>query len=131
MDEAQQAADRQGKDSNHLWTAFGPTNVAVHRVVIAMALGDVGIALDIGPGIDTSALPVERRVRHAFEVANAHLRRNQQADALTQLLQAEKVSAEQVHHHVMARQLVVRMLRRKSGYQDQKLGALARRMQVL
>ncbi|CAM3695111.1 transcriptional regulator [Nocardiopsis rhodophaea] len=131
LDEAQQAADRQGTDCNHLWTAFGPTNVSVHRVVTAMALGDVGIALDIGPRIDTSTLPVERRVRHAFEVANAHLRRNQQEDALAQLLKAERLSAEQVHHHVIPRQLVARMLRHKAGKQDQRLGELARRMKLL
>ena len=32
------------------WTAFGPTNVAIHRVNTAMELGDVQIALDLGPG---------------------------------------------------------------------------------
>jgi len=56
-----------GQDGNHLWTAFGPTNVAIHRVASAMDLGDVQVAVDLGPRIDTSNLPVERRVRHAME----------------------------------------------------------------
>ncbi|WP_306189985.1 hypothetical protein [Streptomyces sp. MK5] len=30
--EADQAAHRLGRDANHMWTAFGPTNVAIHRV---------------------------------------------------------------------------------------------------
>lgn len=43
--------------------AFGPTNVAIHRVATAAELGDVQVAVDLGPRVDTSALPVERRVR--------------------------------------------------------------------
>ena len=57
LDEAQAAAQVVGADRNHLWTAFGPTNVAIHRINTAMELGDVQIALDLGPMLDTSALP--------------------------------------------------------------------------
>jgi hypothetical protein len=52
-------------DSNHLWTAFGPTNVKIHCATIAVALGDVRMALDLIREIDTAGLPAERRVRHA------------------------------------------------------------------
>jgi transcriptional regulator with XRE-family HTH domain len=69
LQEAQQAAGRLGADANYMWTAFGPTNVAIHQVNTAMELGDVQIALDIGPALDTSALPTERRARHALDVA--------------------------------------------------------------
>jgi transcriptional regulator with XRE-family HTH domain len=61
--EAEESARRLGRDANYLWTAFGPTNVSIHRVNTAMELGDVQIALDIGPALDTSGLPTERRVR--------------------------------------------------------------------
>ena len=61
--EADEAAQRLGTDANHLWTAFGPTNVAIHRVATAGELGDIQIAADLGQRIDTSDLPVERRVR--------------------------------------------------------------------
>ncbi|MEU0058870.1 hypothetical protein [Streptomyces sp. NPDC006334] len=44
-----------------MWTAFGPTNVAIHRVATATELGDMQIAVDLGPQIDTSFLPTERR----------------------------------------------------------------------
>jgi hypothetical protein len=40
-----------------MWTAFGPTNVAIHRVSTAMELGDVQVAVDLGPSLDTSACP--------------------------------------------------------------------------
>ncbi|MGH3614603.1 MAG: hypothetical protein ACRDRK_18840 [Pseudonocardia sp.] len=65
-------ARRLGGDANHMWTAFGPTNVDIHRVATAMELGDVQIAVDVGPRLDTTRLPVERCVRHAIEVARAY-----------------------------------------------------------
>ncbi|MEV6925379.1 XRE family transcriptional regulator [Dactylosporangium sp. NPDC051485] len=69
---ADEAATRLGRDANHLWTAFGPTNVAIHRVATAAELGDVQVAVDLGPRVDTAGLPMERRVRHALEVARAY-----------------------------------------------------------
>ena len=67
--EADDSARRLGTDTNHLWTAFGPTNVTIHRVSTAVELGDLQIAVDLGPRLDVSALPVERRIRHRIEVA--------------------------------------------------------------
>ncbi|MEU2639860.1 hypothetical protein ABZ591_36055, partial [Micromonospora fulviviridis] len=57
---AGQAAARLGTDANHLWTAFGPTNVAIHRVAAAAELGDIQVAVDLGPRVDISGLPMER-----------------------------------------------------------------------
>ncbi len=82
MREAQQAASRLGADANYMWTAFGPTNVAIHQVNTAMELGDVQIALDIGPSLDTYGLPTERRVRHALDVARAYSARNRRDEGL-------------------------------------------------
>jgi transcriptional regulator with XRE-family HTH domain len=55
--EADDSARRLGADANHLWTAFGPTNVAIHRVSTAVELGDLQVAVDLGPRVDVSALP--------------------------------------------------------------------------
>jgi len=62
LTEADETARRLGRDANHVWTAFGPTNVAIHRVSAAMELGDVQIAVDLGSRVHTSPLPVERQV---------------------------------------------------------------------
>lgn len=67
IDEAEASAARLGADGNYIWTAFGPTNVKIHQVCVAMEFGDVQRAIEIAPSLDTSALPVERRVRHASE----------------------------------------------------------------
>jgi hypothetical protein len=82
LHEARESASRLGTDANHMWTAFGPTNVAIHQVNTAMELGDVQIALDSGPTLDTSALPTERQVRHALEVARAYSARNRRDEGL-------------------------------------------------
>ncbi|MCO6004495.1 helix-turn-helix domain-containing protein [Actinoallomurus purpureus] len=129
--EADDMARLLGADTNHLWTAFGPTNVRIHRVATAMSLGDVQIALDLIPSVDTRKLPIERRVRHALEVVNAYLSRNLIGDAVEELLRAERVAPEQVHEHVMSRQLVLRLRATASGKRDRRLAELARRMKIL
>jgi transcriptional regulator with XRE-family HTH domain len=112
MAEAEESARRLGQDANHLWTAFGPTNVAIHRVTIAMELGDVQVAVDLGPRIDTSSLPIERRVRHNIETARAFTRCNRVEPALDLLLSAEHEAPEQVRHHLLSRQLVRELINR-------------------
>jgi hypothetical protein len=52
LQEADQAARRIGRDGNWMWTAFGPTNVSIHRVATSMEFGDVQIAVDLGPRLD-------------------------------------------------------------------------------
>lgn len=94
--EADEAATRLGSDANYLWTAFGPTNVKIHRVTAAMELGDIQGAIDLGPRIVTRGLPTERRVRHAIETARAYVRWNRIDDALAVLLAAERDAPEQV-----------------------------------
>ena len=71
-----------------------------------MELGDVQIALDLGPTVDTTELPAERRVRHALELARAYSARNRRDEGLAVLLRAERMAPEQVRHHFISRQLV-------------------------
>ncbi|WP_344900746.1 helix-turn-helix transcriptional regulator [Actinomadura meridiana] len=131
LDEADEMATHLGADANHLWTAFGPTNVKIHRVVTAMALGDVPIALKLIPTIDVTGLPAERRVRHSLEVVNAYHARNQVAEAIKVLLNSERRAPEQVHEHVMSRQLVLKLRGTVLGKKSKHLADLARRMKVI
>lgn len=128
--EADTAAGRLGRDANYLWTAFGPTNVDIHRVATAGELGDVQIAIDLGPRVDTSPLPMERRVRHALEVARAYSLWNRLDEALATLLDAERLAPEQVRYHYLGRQLTLTWLRRSRGKPSPALLALARRLHV-
>lgn len=131
LTEAQDAANRLGRDANLMWTAFGPTNVAIHRVTTAMELGDVQIALDLGPRVDPSGLPIERQVRHAIETARAYSARNHRDEALATLIEAEQLAPEQVRHHAISRQLVLSWIRNHRGPRDTPLDQLARRMYLI
>ncbi|MFI6905097.1 helix-turn-helix domain-containing protein [Nonomuraea sp. NPDC050394] len=129
--EAQESATRLGTDANHAWTAFGPTNVAIHRVATAIELGDIQVAIDIGPKLDTSALPIERRVRHALAVAHALSLWNRTDEALATLLDAEKMAPEQVRYHYLGRQLVLSWIRRQKCKPSFQLTDLARRLRIV
>jgi transcriptional regulator with XRE-family HTH domain len=130
LNEAQTTASRLGGDANHLWTAFGPTNVAIHRVSTAMELGDVEVGLDLGPRVDTSPLPTERRVRHALEVSRAYSGRNRRDEALSTLLDAEQLAPEQVRYHYLSRHLVQNWIRTGRGKPSHQLSRLAKRLDV-
>lgn len=131
LTEAQEYAGRLGRDANAMWTAFGPTNVAIHRMTVAMELGDVQIAVDLAPRIDASGLPTERRVRHAIETARAYTARNRRDDALAIILQAEQLAPEQIRHHAMSRQLVLSWLRNSRGARSVALERLAGRLHLV
>lgn len=128
--EADTAATRLCADSNLMWTAFGPTNVVIHRVATAMELGDVQVAVDLGPRVDTAALPTERRVRHSIELARAYSAWNRRDDALGVLLGAERLAPEQVRHHYLSRQLVLGWIKRERGKPSTELVGLAQRLKV-
>ncbi len=130
LNEADATAGRLGNDANHLWTAFGPTNVAIHRVSTAMELGDVEIGLDLGPRVDTSPMPTERRVRHALEVSRAFSTRNRRDEALSTLLNAEQMAPEQVRYHYLSRHLVQNWIRTGRGKPRPHLAQLAKRLDV-
>ncbi|MGI5392499.1 helix-turn-helix domain-containing protein [Streptomyces sp. CA-251251] len=131
LEQADQAARRLGADANHVWTAFGPTNVAIHRVATAAELGDMQIAVDLGPQIDTAGLPTERRTRHHLEVARVLSAHNRMDDALAKVLEAESWAPEQVRSHYLARELVLTWVRGQRGRPSRSLADLADRLHVV
>lgn len=128
LNEAERIASQLGQDANHLWTAFGPTNVTLHRVTVAASLEDPRAVLELGVGVDTAALPRERRARHIFDVAGAFTNVNEIPSAIDHMLEAERLAVSQVHQHVMSHQIVERMMRTKTGRRDRRLADLAHRM---
>ncbi|GAA2215643.1 helix-turn-helix transcriptional regulator [Nonomuraea monospora] len=129
--EAWESAARLGRDANYVWTAFGPTNVRIHEVATAIELGDTQVAVNVGPRLDTSGLPIERRARHGLAVAHAYSLRNRTDDALTALLEAEAIAPEQVRHHYLSRQLTMSWIRRQKGKPGFQLASLARRLNIV
>lgn len=128
LDAAESAASDLGRDANCLWTAFGPTNVVIHRVVTDVETGRVKNAIALAPSIDARRLPSERRTRHAIEVARAHTLLGNIDEAAAVLIEAESAAAEQVRNHRLSRQLVASWL--AQGRRREAVSSLAERMHI-
>jgi tetratricopeptide (TPR) repeat protein len=110
LERARQIADRLGEGRNDSSTEFGPANVRLQEVAVAVELGDAGRALRAAAAVDTGGLPAEQQARMLIEVARAHAQRRQISQAFTALLQAEQITPELVHGHQLVHQLVSDLL---------------------
>lgn len=132
--EASSLADLLGHDANYAWTAFGPTNVAIHRVSVAAELGNPGAALDAAAAVDLDALPtglLSRRAQVNLDLAWAQSQRRRDAEATLNLLAAEKAAPEAVAQNIVAREIMRTMLARAKRGNGDALQALATRAGVL
>lgn len=119
---AREAGDRVGDGRNDYHTEFGPTNVSLHEVAVAVELGDAGTALSAASRIDASALSPERQASLLIDVARAHMQRRQFDAVVRVLRQAEELTPEQVQRHRTVRGLIHDLGRtdsaRSPGLQD-------------
>lgn len=131
LNKAASAAEQLGRDGNHLWTGFGPTNVAIHKVSTAVALGQPDKAIRIGETLDTSRLPAPllgRRTQVHLDLAAASaLRPDGDAVAVLHLLEAERVAPQAVHVNAAARALLTTMVARERRTVTPGLRPLAER----
>ncbi|HEY5987716.1 MAG TPA: XRE family transcriptional regulator, partial [Streptosporangiaceae bacterium] len=106
LDEAGGAAQRLGVDGNLRWTAFGPTNAKLHRVNIAVTLGDAGTAVDVARGIDLNTVTVtERKASLLIDTSRAFLQWGRLEKAYIALREAEEIAHEEVAGRPSVRQL--------------------------
>jgi transcriptional regulator with XRE-family HTH domain len=134
LDNADRLAVILGQDANFAWTAFGPTNVAIHRVSVSAELGDAGEALRVAMGADPDRLPEglnSRRAQIHLDLAWAQSQRKRDAEAVLHLLEAERVAPETVRYNVMVREMVREMLSRGRRSTTTALHSLASRAGVL
>jgi transcriptional regulator with XRE-family HTH domain len=110
LERARLIAGRLGEGRNDYNTEFGPANVGLQEVAVAVELGDAGRALRTAAAVDTSGLSAERRARLLIEVARAHAQRRQAPEAVATLRQAEEITPELVRAHEVVRQLVSDLL---------------------
>lgn len=112
---AEQLAEQLGHDGNHGWTAFGPTNVAIHAVSIAAELGDAAEAVRLSHQIDPSNLPpnlTSRRAQLHLDLAWAYVQQRRDAEAILQILEVEQIAPQLVQYHPVIRQSVRDILTR-------------------
>ncbi|GGJ75255.1 hypothetical protein GCM10010123_01570 [Pilimelia anulata] len=130
LDQATGAAHRLGGDGNEQWTAFGPTNVILHRISVSTILGDAGVAVHLGQSAAASAhIPsVERRANLYLDLARAHTQREHWENATRALCNAERVAPEEVRLRPAVHQLVTDLHRRVPANRRPPVRDLAQRI---
>ncbi|MFD4535590.1 helix-turn-helix domain-containing protein [Kitasatospora sp. NPDC058397] len=130
LDQAGHHADQLGRDANAMWTAFGPTNVTVHRVAALVQLSQGAEAAAAAAGIPDpalDALPRERRAHHLTDLARGYLQAGRSADAVDTLLDAERQAPEEVRCRPRSRALVEDLRLLGAGTATGRLHSLAER----
>ena len=107
LTEAEDAGQRLGQDANLRWTAFGPTNAKLHRVNIAVSLGDAGTALDVARTVNLDKIDLtERKATFLVDTARAFLQRGEHERAYLALRAAEQLAPEEITGRPAVHQIV-------------------------
>lgn len=127
--EAEAAATRLDRDGVLRGTAFGPSQVALHRISISHLLGDAGQAIEHARRIDVAALPsTERQGRYWLDVARAYHQWGRHEQCLRALLAAEHAAPQEVRRDSV-QVMVVELLRHERAVPGVR--AFARRVGAL
>jgi len=86
-----------GANHNYHDTEFGPTNVFMHAVGVAVELGNGQQALDRAVHVrHAEHMSPERQARYLVDIARAHLLTRSGRDALLALVKAEHIASEEL-----------------------------------
>lgn len=119
---------------NHLWFAFGRLNIAIHRVAVAVELGDPRAAIRHGEAVDLARLPQELRGRRSqllVDLARGYAQQRMDAAAVNTLLDAEQEAPEAIRFNALVHETVRELLRREHQRSTPQLRGLAHRLRVL
>jgi hypothetical protein len=128
------AAEQLGEDGNYWFTAFGPTNVELHRMATSLDLGDLAYVVEHAPRVSADHMPLERAVTFSVDTAYAQSLLARDDDALQVLLDAEGRAPQLVRHSTRARETVRSMQRRApvtGQFKSSPLLGLAERCRAL
>jgi transcriptional regulator with XRE-family HTH domain len=131
LDEGQRVARQLGYDGNERFTAFGPTNVHLHRVAVLLDLGDGAGAVSAARHVTTdglSRLPKERRANYYLDVARGHKLSGHRDDAVGTLLTADRLFPDELRCRPLALDLVEDLRRSSVGARSPQLHELAARI---
>jgi hypothetical protein len=132
--QAQQIADRLGEDRNDHWTAFGPSNVRIHRVSAAVTFGDADAAVQTGEALDLQHLPsglAGRRSQVSLDLGRAYGQQRHDAAAVNMLLEAERIAPQLVRYDAAIHDLLALLMRREHRASTPQLRPLAHRAGVI
>lgn len=113
LDVATELAERTG-EGNAAWFGFGPTNVGVWRMAVALESGDHPEAARLAETLDPRLIPSpQRRAAYWGDYGRALARvRGRRDDAVLALRRAERISPARVHRHPFTRATVSELLTR-------------------
>lgn len=118
-------------DRNDFNLEFGPTNVEIQAVAMAVELGDAGEAVDVGTQVQAGSLSNERRARLAMDLGRAYVQRRETGEALACLLEAEELAPEMIHSHTAARAAIRELVLINGESVPHKLRDLASRSDAM
>ncbi len=123
---ARELAETLGVDRNDYQLEFGPTNVRLHEIGVAVDIGDAGTALRLAAGVDHRTMSPERRSRMLIDVARAHLQRRNATGVVRALSEAENTAPEHVRAHRLVKNILYDLVRSEHRA-DPTVRRLARR----
>ncbi|WP_162794639.1 helix-turn-helix domain-containing protein [Nonomuraea lactucae] len=132
LSEAREIATRVG-EAPDAWGCFGPTNVGIWEVGIAIERGDYGRAVHVAATLEPDQL-INRERRATFHAdygrALAHMRKMR--DAQTQLALAERIAPQRIRNSGPVREVVGVIFRQgRAAAENRELRAMASRMGVV
>lgn len=105
-------AQRTGERNVH-WTAFGPTNVAMHAVNVEVEAGDTAEGLRLAENVVHDRSPsIERRVAFLLDQAKGYSQRKDFGSALALLQVANREAPEDVANRPTSRRLLTTVIQR-------------------
>ena len=131
---AHHLAESVGDDRNDYYTAFGPTNVALHATSSAVELGDPIDAIRQAEHVHVDRFPPHmagRRSQLHLDVAWAYGQQQNTPATVLSLIEAERVAPEVLHYNITARELLRDCLRREKRTALPGLRPLAQRAGII
>jgi transcriptional regulator with XRE-family HTH domain len=113
LDYAADLAERTG-EGNALWFGFGPSNVGVWRMSVALEAGEHAEAAKIAASVNPDALPSPTRQSAYWREYGRALARlpRRYDDAVVMLRRAEQISPARIHRHPFMRSIIAELLAR-------------------
>jgi len=115
LTDVKNVADAAGDDSHAYMIPFGPTEVGISAVQIAVRLGRSGEAIKLAGQVDIpDNYPPDWQVRYYIPLANLYAQRKEDAAAVFALSKAAAVSPEDIRYDYLSRDTLVRLLSRNN-----------------
>lgn len=114
------------------WTAFGAGNVDIHGLAISAELGRADDVVEHASRLNVDQVPsVERRAAALINTARGFVRRGEDESAVLVLLDAEKISSDEVHDSTLVREMLRELLYRDRARARAHVRRLAERCGVI